>query len=180
MATQPTSASRAEEMNRLIVKQGQATRSMKYGWVPDEETKARIEKDATRLDELAELLSMGDSDSTPEAYVNDRIAAWVRMNPLPLSMERVRSLLTEHLLYSLEGGVLVSIGDLKASGYQYRVMADDFAWSGARVEGEGDNEVVRGDMVLRVPDSVAEHFRQQGRRALQREHAALMGVASKV
>jgi hypothetical protein len=160
MATQPTSASRAEEMNRLIVKQGQATRSMKYGWVPDEETKARIEKDATRLVELAELLSMGDSDSTPEAYVNDRIAAWVRMNPLPLSMERVRSLLTEHLLYSLEG--------------------DDFAWSGARVEGEGDNEVVRGDMVLRVPDSVAEHFRQQGRRALQREHAALMGVASKV
>jgi hypothetical protein len=53
MATQPTSASRAEEMNRLIVKQGQATRSMKYGWVPDEETKARIEKDATRLVELA-------------------------------------------------------------------------------------------------------------------------------
>lgn len=172
MATQPVSKARAEEFNRLLVEQATVTRDMKYDpslgkgkeFVP-------IQQRAARLVELAELMDMRE----PEKYVNERIAAWVRMNPLPLSMGRVRALLTERPLYSSEGGVAVSIGDLGAGGYQYRVMADDFAWSGARVVGTGDNETVLGDMVLRIPDSVAEHFRQQGYRRRSREIASTLG-----
>jgi hypothetical protein len=167
-----TTQQRHAEFNRLLVEQATVTRDMKYDsslgkgkdWGP-------IQERAARLVELAELLRFTE----PEKYVNERIAAWIRMNPLPLSMERIRAILTEHPLYSLAGGVAVSIGDLKAGGYQYRVMADDFAWSGARVIGTGDNEQVMGDMVLRIPDSVAEHFRQQGYRKRSREIANTLG-----
>jgi hypothetical protein len=198
MPTTPTSADRAAEFNRLLVEQGHVTRSMKYGWEPDDDDRKAIDARSIRLLELCEMLGAhvnapgyGGEAITPGRYVNDRIASWLRANPLPLSMERVRSLLTEHPLYALEGGVAVTIGELGSGGYQYRVMADDFAWSGARVEGECshspahetndadcEHRVVRGDMVLRVPDSVAEHFRQQGRRAIQREFASLMALTA--
>ena len=193
----PNPAARAEEFNRLLVEQGLATRSTKYGIEFTDEQRAVVEARGVRLLELAELMEpKGWVDGAyvvrePGAYVNERIAAWLKANPLALSMQRVLDLITPPALYSLSGGVNVIIGKLGDGGYIYRVMADDFGWSGARIEGtcshdlrhedndaDCSHQVVFGDMVLRVPDSVAEHFRQAGRRQVQREVADVLALKS--
>lgn len=167
-------ADRAAEFNRLLVTQGHATRSMKYGHKPGEEELREIVARTARLVELAELLGY----EGPEAYVNERLAAWLKMNPLPLAMEHLQAIFEEPL-YSTDNGIYVQIGELAKNGYQYRVMRDDFAWTGAREEPAEDGTVVRGEMVLRIPDSVAEIFRQQGRRQLQREFASMMALETR-
>lgn len=166
----PVSAERAAEFNRLLVEQGTATRSMKYGWKPTDEEKAEIDARAVRLIELAELAGI-TAGQTPERYVNERLASWLTMNPLVLEIARVKRIIENY-----EGQdvpleeVRVQIGDVD-KGYAYRVMADDLQLS---------FQSAKGVIVLKVPDSVAEHFRQQGRRSLQREFAALIAVPSKV
>lgn len=173
-----TSAERAAEMNTLIVEQGHATRSVKYGWKPTPEEQAVINARAERLVELVELLDahvaapgypLGEQ-VTPERYVNDRIAAWMRANPLALTNHRMLERLEENtrtgnLDASNTCGVTVQIGEDSAA-YHYAVMADDFvALRGG------------GRVLFRVPESVAEHFRQQGRRALQSELRALLNAS---
>ncbi len=186
-----TTADRAAELNRLIVEQATAAQRMSYGWQPTDSEQQALNRSAVRMHELVELLDIHASEpDNPGKYLNDRIAAWLKANPLPLSMQRVLDLINPPASYSLEGGVSVIVGDLQLGGYMYRVMADDFAWSGARLEGQCTHDpahdrsdaachhqVVRGDMVLRVPDSVAEYFRQQGRRALQSEMRGLLNVS---
>lgn len=193
---------RAQEMNHLLVQQATLTRAMKHGYVLSPDENAANLSRAERLGELVELLGAhkyemmpGGGVHSPGSYINERIRQWLNANPLPLSMGRVLDIITPPALYTLEGGVSVVVGDLQKGGYMYRVMEDDFAWSGARVEGvcshqpphapakdggdaECDDQVVRGDMVLRVPEGVAEHFRQQGRRQLQREFASMMALES--
>lgn len=170
MPALPTSADRAVEFNRLLVEQGHATRSMKYGWQPDDTERQAIDARATRLLELAELLPGTPKGRDPGAYVNERIASWLRANPLALTnhrlVERVRE--TEKAINSAVGntcGVSVQIGE-GDSAYHYSVMADDLVAVRAG-----------GRVVVRVPESVAEHFRQQGRRELQSEMRALLNVA---
>lgn len=188
----PTQADRAVELNRLIADQGRAAQRMQYGWKPTDEEQAELNRKAERMHELAELLDAAKlyGDIPIGKYLNDRVATWLKSNPLPLSMQRVLDLINPPASYSLEGGVSVVIGETGDGGYMYRCMADDFAWSGARLEGQCAHEpthdrndaachhqVVRGDMVLRVPDSVAEYFRQQGRRALQSELRSLLNTS---
>ena len=163
----PTSADFAAEFNHLLVTQATATRSMHHGWKPTESEQTEINDRATRLLELAQLLGQDN----PGAYVNERIAAWVRANPEALTnqrlVEKVRE--TEKTMNEQVGnvcGVSVQIGEGDRA-YHYAVMVDDLA----AVRGGGR-------VIFRVPESVAEHFRQQGRRALQREFASLMAVES--
>lgn len=165
MPTLPTSADRAAEFNRLLVEQATVTRSMKYGWKPDEEQRAAIDARATRLLELAQLIH---ADAEPGRYVNDRIAAWLRMNPLPLEP----AVIVDAVEHYADGtcpleGVRVQIGPVDG-GYGYRAMRDDFQLSFTGGVGVA---------VVNVPDSVAEHFRQQGRRALQSEMRALLNAS---
>lgn len=154
----PTSADRAVEFNELLVEQATTARSMKYGWKPDLADQQWIDVRATRLLELAELLPSVTEE--PGRYVNDRIAAWLRANPLPLDPAHIAESVEHYATTEcpLEG-VRVQIGPVD-SGYGYRAMRDDFQLS--FVGGVGV-------VVIQVPDSVAEHFRQQGRRALQSE-----------
>lgn len=155
MPTLPTAADRAAEFNRLVVEQGIVTRNAKHK-IPQNEDKARIDARATRLLELAELIA---PTTEPGRFVNDRIASWMRANPLPLTMEMLATAAAEA---TAGQHVYISIGDLSLGGYRYPVMRDDLR------DGSTDIE---------VPDSVAEHFRQQGRRALQSELRALLNVS---
>lgn len=168
MPTLPTSADRAAEFNRLIVEQGHVTRSMKYGWEPDDEQKAVIDARAIRLLELAELLPGVSKDVEAGHYVNERIASWLRANPLALTNHRLIELVRETTKTLNESvgntcGVSVQIGE-GDQAYHYAVMADDLVAvrSGGRV-------------IFRVPESVAEHFRQQGYRKRSREIASALG-----
>lgn len=164
MATGAVSKTRTEEFNRLLVQQATVTQSMKYDpSVGKGKDWPVIQQRAARLVELAELMGYAD----PEAYVNERIAAWLRMNPLALTnqmlLERVQE--TTKTYNPDTGnvcGVTVQIGE-GDHAYGYAVMADDLA----AVRGGGR-------VIFRVPESVAEFFRQQGRRQLKREFAKLM------
>ncbi len=160
-------AQRAEEFNRLLVTQASVTRSMKYGFRPDPDEKATIEARGVRLNELAELLPGAKANAEhapfePGAYVNERIASWLTANPLTLSTRMVGDLIEG---VGPNGTVTVVIGDSTKGGYWYACLADNL-------------EEVNGQIQLKVPDSVAEHFRQQGRRQIQREFADLMGLKS--
>lgn len=158
MPTLPTSADRAAEFNRLLVEQGFVTRSMKYGWQPDDAERETIDARATRLLELAEL--MPGITVEPGTYVNDRLAAWLRMNPLALTNQILAEKLTTEGVHTIS----VQVGDPRDRGYRYALVVDDV-------------EQQYGGTVLRVPDSVAEYFRQQGRRALQSELRDCLNVA---
>jgi hypothetical protein len=159
----PTSADFAAEFNRLLVTQGHVTRSMHHGWKPSDEQQAEINDRATRLLELAQLLGQDN----PGKFVNDRIAAWMKMNPEALTSEQVRDLIESFRQPNADTGVttgvFIQIGDPGNGGYHYRVMRDDLTYN--------------GQVVFQVPDSVAEHFRQQGRRALQAELRACLNVS---
>lgn len=157
MPTLPTPADRAAEFNRLVVEQAIVARNAKHK-IPQTEDAARIDARATRLLELAELIN---PTTEPGRYVNDRIAAWLRMNPLPLT---VGALAAAAEAATADQGVYVTIGELGNYGYQYRVMRNDLTTDGR-------------PCTIQVPDSVAEHFRQQGRRALQSELRGLLNVA---
>lgn len=159
------SKDRAEELNRLVVEQGIVTRNWKYG-APVNEERERIDARAARMIELVELLEAHvnapgyeGEEITPERYVNDRIAAWMRANPLPLAQDRLINMLDD----SGDNGVYVRIGE-DDKRYEYRFMADDCTVSGM------------GQLVLKVPESVAEYFRQQGRRQLQRSIRNDLGI----
>ncbi len=160
-------AQRAEEFNRLLVTQANVTRNMKYGFRPDSDEKATIEARGVRLNELAELLPGAKANAEhapfePGAYVNERIASWLKANPLLLSTRMVDDLIEG---VGPNGTVTVVIGDGAKGGYWYTCHADDL-------------ESANGQIRLNVPEGVAEHFRQQGRRQIQREFADLMAVKS--
>ncbi|HMM95343.1 hypothetical protein [Phycicoccus sp.] len=164
-------AKRGEEFNRLLAEQGFVTRSMKYGYRPDDEAKAAIDARAARLVELAELFGPAIlGDLTPERYVNDRIATWVTANPLALTTQRVQELIEgpprpPHVSASVRT-VRAKIGTPGSGGYLYQFTADDVAITDG------------GAFELVIPDSVAEHFRQQGRREIQRQFADLLALKS--
>lgn len=162
-------AKRGEEFNRLLSEQGFVTRSMKYGYRPDDEARKTIEDRAARLVELAELFGPAMlGDLTPEQYVNDRIATWVTANPLALTTQRVQELIEgpprpPHVSASVRT-VRAKIGTPGKGGYLYQFAADDITVDSA--------------LELAIPDAVAEHFRQQGRREIQRQFADLLALKS--
>lgn len=155
-------ADRAAEYQRLVVEQGHVTRSMQFSeWKPTEEEQQVIARRAARLIELAELLGYEE----PERQVNESIAAWCRMNPLALSKRRVLRLIEE--AGNVDGQVSIQIGDIghkTKGGYFYQVLASDAS-------------LRNGVLHFTVPESVAEHFRQQGRREIQSEMRALLNAA---
>lgn len=164
------SKDRAEELNRLIVQQGHVVRSMQYAdWKPNDDEQAEINARAARMIELIELLGAhvnapgyGGEVIRPERYINDRIAAWLKMNPLMLSQRRNKRLVEDEAAGNLDNGVAVQIGETD-KGYHYMLQATDCS-------------VVGGILRFFVPESVAEHFRQQGRRQLQRSLQRELGL----
>jgi hypothetical protein len=168
---------RAEELNQLIVMQGIIVRTMKYAALgeqgflePDSDTEAR----ARRMIELVEMLEAhvnapgyGGEKITPERYVNDRIAHWVERNPLPLTHTHlttgIANMVEENPEVSTNANVYVVIGEGEKR-YEYRVMVDDFKINAAH------------QVQLQVPESVAEFFRQQGRRQTQRALQRELGL----
>lgn len=165
----PKSADRAAEFNRLLVIQGNVTRSMKYGWRPDDEEREEIQQRAARLIELAELIG---HEEAPEEYVNERIAAWMRANPLTLTNNHLAEV-AEKSRHSgnpdtgITKPVHIQIGEPGKGGYFYGLLADDLRDEPNRI-------------LLAVPESVAEHFRQQGRRQIQREAANLFAFETRL
>lgn len=155
------SADRAAEMNRLLVEQGHVTRSMKYtaSWTPTEDEQEVIRARAARLIELAEMLGQAE----PEAYVNERLAAWLKMNPLSLGKRRVKAIIDDPASGNIDNTVVIQVGDPTNGGYHYSCLADDVSNHG-------------GLLRFTVPDSVAEYFRQQGRRQLQRSIRGELGL----
>jgi hypothetical protein len=174
---QNKSKERAEELNQLIVMQGIMVRTMKYAALGEQgfmEPEAETEARARRLIELVEMLGAHvnapgyeGEEITPERYVNDRIAAWMRMNPLPLSHTHlttgIENMREEHPEVSSNANVYVVIGEGEKR-YEYRVMVDDFEINHVQ------------QVKLQVPEGVAEHFRQQGRRQLQRALQRELGL----
>jgi hypothetical protein len=162
-------AARAEEFNRLLIEQGFATRSMKTGWRPDEEQRGVLDTRAARLIELAELMGprIADAQHQPfsaEAYVNERIAAWLRANPLGLTNRQLAERLASDESQGLVS-VYIGMGVERKNGYAYTLLYDDLRQQ-------------NGLWQLHVPDSVAEFFRQQGRRQVQREIADVLALKS--
>jgi hypothetical protein len=157
----PKTKNRAEEFNWLIVAQGHVTRSMQFGdYRPTDVEQREIHERATRMIELAEMLGFKDA----EREVNDRIASWLRANPLALGKRRVKRIIEDPASGDLDNGVTIQIGDAAAGGYFYQVLAADCA-----------NR--NGILHFTVPDSIAEHFRQQGRREVQAEMRAVLNAA---
>ncbi len=153
---------RAEEFNRLLPMQGTATRSMRYGWRPTDEQRAAIDERAARLNELAELICPHIGEANPPEYVNKRIASWMKANPLTLTTKFVADIIEQ---VGVNASVTVQIGEPGKGGYFYQCHADDLITQNGQVR-------------LSVPESVAEHFRQQGRRQIQRELADLLALKS--
>lgn len=152
---------RAEEYEELIVKQGHVVRSMQFSeWKPTDYEQQTIDARAARMIELAEMLG---SDAA-EREVNDRIAAWLRANPLALGKRRVKRIIEDPASGNLDGTVEIQIGEPTNSGYFYQVLASDCT-----------NRA--GSLRFTVPESVAEYFRQQGRRQLQTEMRGLLNVS---
>lgn len=164
---------RAAEMNRLIVEQGHATRSIAAGWEPTDEEQAVIRERGARLVELVELLGahlnapgMGHDPITAEHYVNERIAAWLRMNPLGLT--------NQHLVEKVEPTRNLPSGADNTCGVSIQIGEGDRAFYYAVMH--SDLMVTTGRVTFQVPEDVAEHFRQQGRRKAQREMQHALGL----
>lgn len=161
-----TSADRSAELNRLIVEQGRATQSMRYGWRPTTEEQQVVNDRGARMHELAELLNLGGRDGVGK-YLNDRIAAWLEANPQALTSQEVYKLIDSFRSPNPDTevitGVHIQIGDPVRHGYHYRALRDDLVYN--------------GQLTFKIPDSVAEYFRQQGRRQLQSEMRELLNVS---
>lgn len=153
---------RAEEYHRLIVEQGNVVRSIQFSeWKPNDVEQKKIDARAKRMIELAEMLGYEE----PEREINDRIASWLRANPLALGKRRVKRLIEDPALGNLDNGVSIQIGSLESKqGYYYQVLAADCV-------------IRQGSLHFSVPESVAEYFRQQGRREIQSEMRSLLNAA---
>jgi hypothetical protein len=164
----PMSQKQSAEYNELIVQQGNLARSMKYAATigkPLDLTDEQEEAQRGRAVRLVELATIAGYYDDPEAEVNRRIAAWMQYNQLSLTTQGVAQLIESKQRpdCGIHSGVVVSIGDVRSGGYYYTVMADDLTWP--------------HQLEIKIPESVAEHFRQQGRRALQSEMRGLLNVA---
>lgn len=156
---------RSEEYTRLIVEHGNITRNLQFtGWKPTDEEREIINIRYKRLVELAEMLGY----DKPADAVNEQLVKWLKMNPLALTKRRVKQLI-EGSPSNVDGQVSIQIGDLgygsgRPGGYYYQVLASDC-------------EITTGVLRFTVPESVAEHFRQQGRREIQSEMRNILNVA---
>ena len=164
----PMSQAQAAEYNQLIVEQGFVTRSMQYGariGRPVEMTDEQEETIRARAVRMVELATIAGYYDDPEAEVNRRIASWLQHNKLALTTQGVTSLIESKQQpdTGVLSGVVVSVGDIRNGGYYYTVMADDLSWP--------------HQLEIELPEGVAEHFRQQGRRALQSELRGLLNAS---
>lgn len=151
-----------DEFHTLIAAQGQLERLRRQGlrgFEKPEDEAPRLE----RLDELSALLSGPDHLSSPDPKlwsVQTHLDRWLDRNPLSLTSDvlvgRLRKVQSPTSVTVLIGGT--------TNGYRYPAKARDL-------------EYVGGFLQLAIPESVAEHFRQQGRRQLQSELRDLLNTA---
>lgn len=166
----PVTREHGEEFNRLLDEHGFAVRSMQYGYEPEGDALAIIETRDHRLRELAGLFGPDVLEGRePSQYVWDRTEAWVQAHPLALTTQRVQQIIEgpprpPHVSTPVRM-VSIQIGTPGDGGYYYQCMADDVT-------------VENGALRFKVPESVAEQFRQQGKRQLTRQFASLLGLKS--
>ena len=157
-------AQRAAEFHTLMEPYARTIQSLRHDLVADSARERILEVQGQRrirLDELAVLLNT----TTSETWDVDEMAErWIRTHPLTLTNQIVAKELAK-----IESviSVAVQVGEPRPNG--------SGRYYGLHV---GDMKVQGGAVVFTLPEAVAEEFRQQGRRQLQREHADLMAVQS--
>lgn len=170
----PTPAQRRHErlvrFQELVVQQGTYIRSFaEYPEIRDDaDANATSEARLRELADLGELLRDGGEQSWFDP--DEAIRRWVHANPLVATGDTLRRRLdardaepVAEGVYRADLRVRVKIGDgHDAPGFT--VLAKDVGVDGYLAH-----------LDLRLPESVAEQFRQQGRRQLRRELSALLG-----
>lgn len=151
-----TPAERAAEFHRLIEPYAFAIRSQRLlGYEPD-----ALLQQARRehLDELAAVLNATQSATYD---VDEAVERWISTHPLAMTGTGMKRVIDTTSGQGNGVAAYVQIGDPTKGGRHYPLH-------------EGQLTHDNGTLLLRLPDSIAEEFRQQGRRAYQREiHRAL-------
>lgn len=175
LTTPNVHADRAAEYHQLITKQGSLARSRRT--FPDGDYSkytAEEHERCRRLEDLAELIN---SNLEPDSPVRRDVAAdverWIENNPTQLTNQIVEGKLAaarkaqsqRNPDVGVVGQVFVDVGAVPGgNGYSYTVMVEDFSTNSY------------GQLRFKVPESVAEHFRNQGRSQKQREMRAALGL----
>lgn len=161
MSNTPT---RLSEFHGLIGNYAFYERNLRFSdYQPDASSRADHEAMRRRLDDLARLCNMDDESGT-HYDVDEQVERWIEGNPLGMTGTGIKRVIDKTSGQGNGVSAGIQIGDPNKGGRYFRLH-------------EGQLTIGYGGVLLfTLPDSVAEEFRQQGRRALQREHAALMAV----
>lgn len=158
----PTPADHAAEFHSLIERYASVVRHARFygdgNDLSEQEQRARRE----RLDEVAAILNATQS---VHYDVNEAVERWVATHPLSMTGRGMQRVIDQTNGQGNGVTVHVQIGSPSGGGRFYPLY-------------EGQFTTDRGLLMLTLPDSIAEEFRQQGRRALLRDFAALMQVQS--
>ncbi len=163
-----TPAERAARFHTLVEAQGMYVRA--FAEIPsvreDDEAKAKSEARLRELWDLAELLNKSQSaDYDPD----EAIRKWVAAHPLRATSETLRRRLDaipSQPDTEVQVPLNVIVGDVRGDGNSprmYQVNAPDVV-------------LTQYGLHVHLPESVAEEFRQQGRRQLRREIHQALGI----
>lgn len=179
-----STASHLRQWESLLPQTAGAIRAQRFPVKPRTETEDRdlrwqIARDVGRMNELAACLREAEApDPIVEASlygdpvlmpwdVDEHIERWIVKHPLGLTGLGLKRVIDE----STGGGngvsVALQIGDPADGGRYYQLHEGQFAVA------------YGGSLLLSLPDSVAEEFRQQGIRRLRRDLAEMLGFPSR-
>ena len=151
---------RLTEYNALIEIEGYQRRTQRFGIGTYEVDENKSVVRRRRLNELVELLAR---DGHP-LDIDESVEACIDRHPLTMTGAGMKRVIDSTTGQGNGISVGVQVGDPEKSGRYYQLHEGQF--------GTG----VGGTLLLTLPDSIAEEFRQQGRRALQREMRRTLGV----
>lgn len=156
-----TPAERAAEFNTLVTEQAIIVRARRGGY-PEPDVPRCIEANRmARLYDLAEVIN-ADPDTSVRYDVEEAIDRWIDRNPLALNNVDI-SRVMDKVPGDRRVGLEVIVGDRDKGSQHYVAVQSDLTYGNR--------------LILTIPDSIAEAFRQQGRRQVQREMCAVIGAA---
>lgn len=162
MTPEQQTLQRLAEYNALIEIEGYQRRTQRFQSGTVETNQAAA---ATRLRRLDELVSLLANDGHP-LDIEQSVENWIERHPLTLTGAMMKQVIDKTSGQGNGVSVQIQVGS-DSNGRRYPLTADQFTPS----------NYGQGVLMITLPDSVAEEFRQQGRRQLQREFCSLVGAA---
>lgn len=161
MTPEQCTLARLAEYNALIEIEGYQRRTQRFSSGTVETDEAAANARHRRLGELVELLSADDH----QLDVEESVEGWIRRHPLAMTGVGMKRVIDSSSGQGNGVSAGIQVGDPENGGRYYPLHEGQFAVAHG------------GTLLLTLPDAIAEEFRQQGRRALQRELRRVIGLS---